>query len=82
MAGMSTIMNVFLLGLFIAGVLKLFQIHTVLIEVKDALKSRSVAERSVTPSPITLHSLGSGDEMLRAIDSQLQEEDLKSASPH
>lgn len=75
-------MNVFLLGLFIAGVLKLFQIHTVLIEIKDVLKSRSVAGHTVTPSPIALHSLGSGDEMLRAIDSQMQEEDLKSVAPH
>lgn len=80
-AGLSTVMNVFLLGLFVAGVLKLFQIHTVLTEMKDALGNRSVPRSAPPPDGTPLHSLGSGDEMLRAVDAQLREEELKSASP-
>jgi hypothetical protein len=82
-AGLSTIVNVFMLALFIAGVLKLFQIHTTLTEIKDALKSGSSATRAAAvPPPTSLHTLGSGEEMLRALAAEMNDEELKSASPH
>jgi hypothetical protein len=79
-AGLSTLMNVLLLALFVAGVSKLFQIHSTLTEIKDSLRSRSVAEKIARPT--SLHTLGSGDEMLRALDVEMRDEELRSASPH
>ncbi len=60
-AGLSTLVNVLLLALFVAGVSKLFQIHTTLTEIKDSLRNRPVAEKVAQPT--SLHALGSGDEM-------------------
>jgi hypothetical protein len=49
-AGLSSLITVFMLALFMAGVMKLFQIHTTLTEIKDALKATPVAPRaSVAP---------------------------------
>lgn len=81
-AGLSSLISVFALALFVAGVLKLFQIHTVLTEIKDALRTspqpapRAAAPVFATPAapvtPTALHSLGSGDDMLRALDAQMK----------
>jgi hypothetical protein len=79
-AGLSSLLTLFTLALFIAGVLKLFQIHAVLIEIKDGLASKgglpvgTQAVRSVLASdvPSALHEMGSGDDMLRALDAQMK----------
>ena len=92
-AGLSSLISVFALALFVAGVLKLFQIHTVLTEIKDALRAapRTAAPMFAAPgfaapgsaapgsgapaapaTPTALHSLGSGDDMLRALDAQMK----------
>ena len=73
--GLSTLINIFMLALFIAGVMKLFQIHTTLTEIKDALRSGSVSHRVAQPSSTAaatpLHSMQSGEDMLRALDAQM-----------
>lgn len=40
---LSTLMSVFVLVLFVAGVMKLFQIHTVLTEIKDSLRTAQMS---------------------------------------
>jgi hypothetical protein len=82
-AGMAGVMNLFMLGLFIAGVMKLFQIHATLLEIKDDLHSgphatasssrEPEAKRPAAPTP--LHELPSGEEMLRALDAQMHLEE-------
>lgn len=89
-AGLSSLISVFALALFVAGVLKLFQIHTVLTEIKDALRAAPVASpRASAPAfaapaapatPTALHSLGSGDDMLRALDAQMKWDESASRS--
>lgn len=86
-AGLSSLISVFALALFVAGVLKLFQIHTVLTEIKDALRSAPQASpRAAAPvfaapaTPTALHSLGSGDDMLRALDAQMKWDESASRS--
>ncbi len=91
-AGLSSLMSVFILAVFVAGVMKLFQIHTLLTEIKDELKAgRSVPSYSapvlappvlkaptVPAAPEALHSLGSGDDMLRALDAQMKWDEAES----
>ena len=92
-AGLSSLLSVFVLALFAAGIMKLFQIHTTLGEIKDELKkshpmpsfaapafSRAPdAKAPVAPiAPDELHSLGSGDDMLRALDAQMKWDEAES----
>jgi hypothetical protein len=92
-AGISSLLSVFVLALFAAAVMKLFQIHTTLIEIKDELKlgrsTPSYSAPSLVPAmkaptvptvPEELHSLGSGDDMLRALDAQMKWDEAKSRS--
>ncbi len=88
-AGVSSLMSVFLLAVFVAGVMKLFQIHTVLVEIKDSMRSGNVSHSFSVPSavapvvpaaPEALHSMGSGDEMLRALDAQMKWDETESRS--
>ncbi len=46
MAGVGMLMNLFFVGLIVAAVLKLFQIHTTLTEIKEKLASPSLASYS------------------------------------
>jgi hypothetical protein len=79
-AGLSTLITVFVLALFGSAVAKLFQIHTVLTEIKEGLGGRSLAQMAPAPitrrpaavpqTPVALHSMASGEEMLRALDQQ------------
>jgi len=70
---LGTVMNLVALGLFVAGVMKVFQMAVTLNEIRDTVKdirrSRDlVAPASgLAPIPATL----SGDEMLRALDAEL-----------
>ena len=92
-AGLSSLVSVFVLAVFVAGVMKLFQIHTVLTEIKEGLRSappaRAAAPFSAPPAfatsaapatPTALHSLGSGDDMLRALDAQMKWDESTSRS--
>lgn len=98
-AGLSSLVSVFVLALFVAGVMKLFQIHTVLTEIKEGLRSAPAVGRVAAPftastfaapsaasapvpvTPTALHAMGSGDEMLRALDAQMQWDETESRSP-
>jgi hypothetical protein len=76
-AGLSSLISVFVLIVFVAGVMKLFQIHTVLTEIKDNLRMSSVTGRVPAPlavpmAPTKLHEMSSGDDMLRALDAQMK----------
>jgi hypothetical protein len=71
------LVNLVALCIFIAGVMKVFQIATTLTEIKDALKdiqrNQDVAPptvRAAAPSAATPRGQ-SGDDMLRALDAQL-----------
>ena len=77
--GFSTLVNVLLMVCLIAGVSKLFQIHTMLTDIRDALKSRPVAPHANALVPTPLQEIRSGDEMLRELDTQLQEDELRNA---
>jgi hypothetical protein len=118
---LSTLASVFAMGLVVAGVMKLFQIHGLLTEIRDSLRSGQVAgqqstvsaapqvrapqttarvaepparaaapkwtpepERAPAPvkaaAPLALHSMASGDEMLRALDEQMQLDEIESRS--
>jgi hypothetical protein len=94
-AGLSSLVSVFVLAVFVAGVMKLFQIHTVLTEIKENLRSAPVVSgRSVAPAydaaplsapaaaaaPTALHEMGSGDDMLRALDAQMKWDETASRS--
>ena len=86
-AGLSSLVSVFVLAVFVAGVMKLFQIHTVLTEIKDGLRSRGTsyaappysAPATAVP-PTALHGMGSGDDMLRALDAQMKWDETASNS--
>ncbi len=97
-AGISSLVSVFVLAVFVAGVMKLFQIHTVLTEIKEGLRTSPGAGRAAAPfaastfaapsavstsapvTPTALHAMGSGDEMLRALDAQIQWDESASRS--
>jgi len=97
-AGISSLVSVFVLAVFVAGVMKLFQIHTVLTEIKEGLRAGPgggraaapfVASTFAAPSPVSvaaplapsaLHAMGSGDEMLRALDAQMKWDESASRS--
>lgn len=52
MAGLGTLLNAFFLALIVTGVMKLFQIHTALGEIKDELaKGRSYTPVAAPPMP-------------------------------
>lgn len=89
-AGLSSLVSIFVLAVFVAGVMKLFQIHTVLTEIKENLRLTSpvggravaapfTATPAVSVAPTALHEMGSGDDMLRALDAQMKWDE--SASP-
>ena len=70
------VLNIVALCLFAAGVMKVFQIAVTLGEIKDAVKSiqsnREIgAHISRSPSGVPVASSRSGDEMLRALDAEL-----------
>ena len=90
-AGLSSLLSVFVLAVFVAGVMKVFQIHTLLTEIKDQLKAgrpaafaapsfaaAPVKAPAVPPAPEELHALGSGDDMLRALDAQMKWDEAES----
>jgi hypothetical protein len=95
-AGLSSLVTIFVLALFVAGVMKLFQIHTVLTEIKDGLRSAPLSGRAAIPyapstfsappvpeapaTPTALHAMGSGDDMLRALDAQMKWDESASRS--
>jgi hypothetical protein len=71
--------------------MKLFQIHSVLTEIKESLRSGRPASaypsytspQAVAPvpsAPQNLHSMASGDEMLRALDAQMKWDETTSNS--
>jgi len=78
-AGVSSLVSIFVLVVFIAGVMKLFQIHAVLTEIRDALQKTPAPVRSMggsTPAVATtsarLDAMQSGEDMLRALDAQIK----------
>ena len=98
-AGINSLISLFVLGIFVAGVMKLFQIHSVLTEIKDGLRTADpVSERVAAPytassfgppvvrsvttptAPTELHAMGSGDDMLRALDAQMKWDENASRS--
>ena len=70
---LGTVINLVALGLFVAGVMKVFQIAVTLNEIRDAVKdvrrsqNFAASASGLAPIPATL----SGDEMLRALDAEL-----------
>ena len=83
----SSLISVFVLAVFVAGVMKLFQIHTVLTEIKESVRagasfsaSPSTSMRVPAPRPsvetvpttAALHEMGSGEDMLRHLDAQIK----------
>lgn len=111
--GLGAISTMFALVMVVAGVMKLFQIHTLLTEIKSELQSgaRSMAPAvsaapvvtyaPVVPRPVAtppaatapaapvaappetahLYSMGSGEEMLRALDAQMRAEEAQALTP-
>jgi hypothetical protein len=86
-AGLSSLLSVFVLAVFVAGVMKVFQIHTVLTEIRDKLATGRTAAAPVFAAPVAaqvpatpqaLHSMASGDEMLRALDAQMKWDETES----
>ena len=109
--GLSAMATMFAVAMVLAGVMKLFQIHTTLTEIKESLQNG--ARPAVTVAPIVsaaplqqtyaamppvgtapvapvvqapaatahLYSMGSGEEMLRALDAQMQAEELDARTP-
>ncbi|MEI9812338.1 MAG: hypothetical protein WDO18_06555 [Acidobacteriota bacterium] len=91
MGALGTLVNAFLIALFAAGILKLFQIHTVLTEIKEQLgrgaSSTPRADHPYAPPAFgvapTAHAAAaplvgdtrSGEEMLRALDAQMHMEE-------
>jgi hypothetical protein len=72
MGGISTFLSLVTFGIFAAGVLKIFQMTTLLSEIKDlltAIKLNAPIRPSVGPAiatPVPLPAVQSGEEMLRA----------------
>lgn len=66
----SNIMGIVTLCLFVAGVMKVFQIATTLTEIKDLLQKRQ-HEQPAAPAPIA-STAPSGEEMLRALDREMR----------
>jgi hypothetical protein len=85
MGGISTLLSLVTFGIFAAGVLKVFQMTTLLSEIKDlltAIKLNAPMHPTIGPavgsaivtragSPAPLPSTPSGEEMLRAALSEL-----------
>jgi hypothetical protein len=76
-AAFSTLTTVFVMGLFAAGVMKLFQIHSTLLDIKDALGRRPVSPVPAGP----LAPAQSGEEMLRTLDAQMRWEETSERPP-
>jgi hypothetical protein len=72
MGGISTFLSLVTFGIFAAGVLKIFQMTTLLSEIKDLLTAIKLnapirpAVGTAIASPAPLPSVQSGEEMLRA----------------
>lgn len=66
----SNIMGIVTLCLFVAGVMKVFQIATTLNDIKDLLQKRP-REDAVPAAPIA-STAPSGEEMLRALDREMR----------
>lgn len=118
--GLSAMATLFGVAMVLAGVMKLFQIHTTLMEIKDALNAgarpavvgspmmapvmqapvMSNPASRVTSVPVApmstptqaapvqappetahLYSMGSGEEMLRALDAQMRAEESQALTP-
>jgi hypothetical protein len=103
--GLSAVATLFAVAMVLAGVMKLFQIHTALLEIKDALNagarpsavSASVPHVPVMATPMVrptqvapvqapdataqLYSMGSGEDMLRALDAQMKAEEAQAYTP-
>jgi hypothetical protein len=54
-----------------AGVLKLYQIHATLNEIKDALRAGRTGDFPVAPNRPPVPEAVSGEEMLRALDREM-----------
>jgi hypothetical protein len=70
-AAVSNIVGIVTLCLFVAGVMKIFQMATTLNEIKDLLQRERREERPIVPSPLA-STAPSGEEMLRALDRDLR----------
>jgi hypothetical protein len=93
MAGLGTLMNAFFLALIVAGVMKLFQIHSTLNEIKEQLgKSPSYAPplprvpsyqapSALSPAAASSSDMRSGEEMLRDLDAQMRLEETRRTGP-
>jgi predicted lipid-binding transport protein (Tim44 family) len=53
MAGVGMLMNFFFVGLIVAIVMKLFQIHSTLTEIKEELAKAPVTQAAYAPPPYT-----------------------------
>jgi hypothetical protein len=81
MGGISTFLSLVTFGIFAAGVLKVFQMTTLLSEIKDlltAIKPNGPMHPAIGPAigspigkPAPLPAVPSGEEMLRAALSEL-----------
>ena len=72
---LSSFMNIVALCVFFAGIWKLFQVATAINEIRDVVKDIRRSQDGIAPagrpaSPASVEGL-SGDEMLRALDVQL-----------
>ena len=106
--GLGAVAILFTVAMALAGVMKLFQIHTTLTEIKDALQAgarplaampMSSMHTPIPPSPMPnpgapvsvpsgapaatahLYSMGSGEDMLRALDAQMRAEEATALTP-
>jgi hypothetical protein len=79
-AGFSSLISIFVMAMIGFGVSKLFQIHTVLGEIRDALRvsgaSSRIAEHQRSAPPVAAAS--SGEDMLRALDAQIKLDQFES----
>lgn len=110
--GLGAVSTLFMVAMVLAGVMKLFQIHTTLMEIKESLQNGARPAVAVAPivhagpvsqptyaamppvgtapvAPVvqapaataSLYSMGSGEEMLRALDAQMKAEELDARTP-
>lgn len=70
---LGSVVNLVALGVFVAGVMKVFQMAVTLNEIRDAVKDMRRSQDLATPASGVAPSAAalSGDEMLRALDAEL-----------